>query len=119
MNILIVEDEFLIALDLQMQLEQLQRSVLGPVKDFAACREVVTQSRPDLAFMDLRLANGESGEDLAQWLLSEYSIRCIFMSGNLDEQTQTRLRALEPIAMLGKPTFPHLIAAAIDDFARG
>ena len=41
------------------------------------------------------------------------------MSGNLDEQTQTRLRALEPIAMLGKPTFPHLIAAAIDDFARG
>ena len=79
----------------------------------------MTQSRPDLAFMDLRLANGESGEDLAQWLLSEYSIRCIFMSGNLDEQTQTRLRALEPIAMLGKPTFPHLIAAAIDDFARG
>ena len=78
MNILIVEDEFLIALDLQMQLEQLQHSVLGPVKDFAACREVVTQSRPDLAFMDLRLANGESGEDLAQWLLSEYSIRCIF-----------------------------------------
>jgi len=40
-NILIVEDEFLIALDLQMQIEQLQHSVLGPVKDFAGCREVV------------------------------------------------------------------------------
>ena len=43
-RILIVEDEFLIALDLQMQLEQLQHSVLGPVKDFATCREVVAQT---------------------------------------------------------------------------
>ncbi|MFG6564391.1 response regulator [Sulfitobacter sp. 1A13421] len=118
MNILIVEDEFLIALDLQMQLEQLQHSVLGPVKDFATCREVVTQTRPDLVFMDLRLANGDSGEAVAQWLLAEHNIRCVFMSGNLDDLTQQRLSALEPVAMLGKPTFPHLIAAAIEDFSR-
>ncbi len=71
-----------------MQLEQLQHSVLGPVKDFATCREVVTQTRPDLAFMDLRLANGDSGEEVAQWLLAEHNIRCVFMSGNLDDLTQ-------------------------------
>lgn len=119
MNILIVEDEFLIALDLQVQLEQLHHSVLGPAKDFAACRKVLMHTRPDLAFMDLRLANGDSGEDIARWLLAEHNIRCVFMSGNLDEPTQARLRALEPVAMLGKPTFPHLIAAAIEEFAGG
>jgi len=53
--------------------------------------------------MDLRLANGESGEDLAQWLLSEYSIGCIFMSGNLDEPTQTRLRGLSRLPCSASP----------------
>ncbi|MEX3314133.1 response regulator [Sulfitobacter sp. PS-8MA] len=117
MNILIVEDEFLIALDLQMQLEQLQHQVVGPAKDFATCRDLVEQHRPDLAFMDLRLAHGDSGETVAHWLLSEHNIRCVFMSANLDEVTQDRLRSLNPIAMLGKPTLPHLVADALDAFS--
>lgn len=113
MNILIVEDDFLIALDLQMHVEDLQHRVVGVAKDFAECRALLEKAKPDLAFMDLRLANGESGEDVARWLFVEHGVRCVFMSGNLDAATRERLKALDPIAMLGKPSLPHLVSEAV------
>lgn len=114
MKILIVEDEFLIAMDLQMQLEDLGHTVVGIARDFTNCRSIVERIVPDLAFMDLRLANGDSGEDVARWLLEEHNVRCVFMSGNLDLPTRERLKPLGAIAMLGKPTLPHLIAEAVE-----
>ena len=113
MNILIAEDEFLIAFDLQLQLEGLGHTVIGIASDLASCQAILHQVIPDLAFMDLRLANRESGDTVAEWLLTTYGVRCVFMSGNLDASTRQRLETLEPVAMLGKPVFPNMISELV------
>lgn len=113
MNVVIVEDDFLIALDLQMQLEDLKQNVIGIATDLASCQELLEKRIPDLAFMDLRLANGESGEEVAGWLFMKFNVRSVFVSGNLDQKTRERLEAFNPVAFVGKPVLPNLIADVV------
>lgn len=103
----------MIAFDLQMQLEELGHDVIAIARDFAAARAAVDRQVPDLAFMDLRLAGGDSGEDVARWLRDDHGVGCIFMSANLDRDTRERLGQFEPLAFIGKPAFPHMIADAL------
>ncbi|ULB12456.1 response regulator (plasmid) [Cereibacter azotoformans] len=55
LSVLIVEDEFLIALDLQMMLEDAGHSVLGPAGTVAAALRLLEGTPPDVATLDLNL----------------------------------------------------------------
>jgi AmiR/NasT family two-component response regulator len=103
---LIVEDEILIAIDIEQMVQDAGHIVVGKAVDLASCKEVAASTRPDLALMDMRLKNADSGEDAARWLRAELGIRCVFVSGNLDEATRERLEPLEPLAFVGKPILP-------------
>ncbi|QYX56104.1 response regulator [Roseovarius sp. SCSIO 43702] len=114
LDILIVEDEFLIALDLQMEVEALGHVVLGPARDGESARAVLSETRPDMAFMDIRLAGGDSGIDVAKWLYDTHGVRCIFMSGNLDQQVMDAAAEFEPYGFLGKPVFMNQVGPLLD-----
>lgn len=103
LRVLIVEDEFFISLDLQDQVEDLGHRVTGVARDVESCKSAAREERPDIALMDLRLAGGTSGIDASRWLYETLNVRCIFISGNLDEATRKILSAVEPLAFLGKP----------------
>lgn len=103
LRVLIVEDEFFIALDLQDQVEALGHRVTASARDVEGCKRAARAERPDVALMDLRLAGGTSGRDASRWLFEALSVRCIFISGNLDEATRRELSAFEPVAFIGKP----------------
>ena len=107
LRVLIVEDEFFIALDLQDQVEDLGHVVTGVAGDVESCKSAAREHAPDLALMDLRLANGSSGIDASRWLYDVLGVRCIFISGNLDDQTREILSAVEPLAFIGKPILHH------------
>lgn len=119
LRILIVEDEFLIALDLQDQVEGLGHSVTGLARDLESCRSAAEERRPDLALMDLRLANGSSGIDASRWLYDEMGVRCIFISGNLDEETRKGLLPVKPLAFLGKPILDHQLKRELSRLVPG
>lgn len=68
-NILVAEDELLLALDLQAMLQQAGYAVIGPARSLAAVKDRIA-AHPDiaLAVLDLNLA-GESAVPLARALL--------------------------------------------------
>jgi DNA-binding NarL/FixJ family response regulator len=113
LNVLIVEDEMLIAFDLELQVEAAGHHVVGLAQNLASCKDAVSKCMPDVALMDLRLKGGESGEDVARWLKDKMAVRCIFVSGNLDNARCEQLMAYDPIAFVGKPVLPILLREAL------
>jgi len=85
-RILIVEDEMLLALDLQMILEDHGCEVLGPVPNAKRALALLAQERPDAATLDMNL-NGQSSGPIAE-ALSAQNIPFLIISGysNLSEE---------------------------------
>lgn len=78
-KILVVEDEMLLALDLQMFLEDLGCTVLGPVPTAKRALEILSDHRPDAATLDMNL-NGETSAPVAL-ALREKDIPYVVISG--------------------------------------
>jgi DNA-binding NarL/FixJ family response regulator len=82
LNILIIEDEPLLARTLAQLIELNPRyRVTGTAEDLTSALEAVAAQRPDLALVDLRLANATSGFSVAA-KLQELGILCLFTTGN-------------------------------------
>lgn len=114
MRILIVEDEALIAMDLQEQLVEAGHTVVGMATDTQGVEEIAAGTAIDVALMDLRLARGSSGADAARFLRDRHGTPCIFLSANLDQQTKDALRPLDPVAFVSKPLDPEELAGALE-----
>jgi len=110
LNVLIVEDDFFIALDLEDQVKELGHRVTGVARDVESCKIAARQESPDVALMDIRLAGGSSGIDASRWLFDTLDVRCIFISGNLDDATREVLSPVQPLAFIGKPVLTHRLA---------
>ena len=67
-GILIVEDEFVVAMDLAFILEEAGYEVLGPVGSVAQALELLRHARPDAALLDVILRNGERVTPVARVL---------------------------------------------------
>ena len=59
-RILVVEDDVLIAMDLEALLESVGCTVLGPVSSESAALELIEDSSPDLALLDINLNGGNA-----------------------------------------------------------
>lgn len=118
LRVLIVEDEFLIALDLCATLKSFGHEVVGTAQDVTSCMREAEAHRPDIALMDIRLANGDTGIEASSRLFNELGVRCLFLSGNLDEATRDLLSAFEPVGYIGKPVMPHKLRKALANFDR-
>lgn len=55
MSVLVVEDEFLIAMDVKMILEENGHTVLGPAASVESALNLLKDARPDVALLDLNL----------------------------------------------------------------
>jgi two-component system, response regulator PdtaR len=55
LSVLVVEDEFLIAMDLEMMLEDNGHTVLGPVDSVEGALRLLENARPDVAVLDVNL----------------------------------------------------------------
>ena len=98
MRVLIVEDEAIIALHLAMLVAELGHVVCATAASAAGAIALATAHNPDVALMDIRLAQGSSGIDAARMLYAQQALRCIFLSANLDKSTRTALLPYEPAA---------------------
>lgn len=113
MKVLIVEDELLIAMDLEMAVTKLGHEVCGIAASASDAIAQATAHQPDVTLMDIRLANGSSGAEAAREIYARHGLRCIFLSANLDGATQAALGAVAPIAFLGKPFLPTALQRAL------
>lgn len=81
LRILIVEDEALVALEMEGILSDAGYEVVGIADDRESALRAAGRGEPDLALVDIRLANGSSGLDVAADL-DHNGVCCLFVTGN-------------------------------------
>lgn len=82
MNVLIVEDEVLLAMELESEVEASGCKVAGFAADSREAIALIQSARPDMAFVDIHLLDGPTGIDVGKRLAAE-GIPYVFVSGNL------------------------------------
>ncbi|WP_262030023.1 response regulator [Microvirga sp. Mcv34] len=82
LRILIVEDEILIALELESLLQDLGHEVVGIAASSEEALSVGQNLKPDLAFVDVHLADGPTGVDVARILSMNHRVTVLFMTAN-------------------------------------
>lgn len=104
-NILIVEDEALIALDLQRRLEHAGYNVHGIATDAAQALDLAS-SLPDLILMDIRIGGQRDGIEVADEIRRHFDIPVMFLTAHADAETLERAKRVRPQGYIVKP-FGH------------
>jgi CheY-like chemotaxis protein len=102
-RILIVEDEHIIAWDLQRRLTRLGYVVLGIVSSGQDAVEKALDLRPDLILMDIRLPGTMDGIEAAERIRAQLQTVIVYMTAYADEPTVQRALASEPAVVMRKP----------------
>jgi CheY-like chemotaxis protein len=110
-DVLIIEDEPVIAADIQALVEDLGHSVCGLASTRDEARAAAARSAPGLVLADIQLADGSSGIDAVKDILSGVSAPVIFITA-FPERLLTGERP-EPAFLITKPFDPATVRAAI------
>ncbi len=102
-SILIVEDERIVARDLEGILDGLGYRVVGSVASGEQAVETATAERPDLVLMDIVLEGEMSGVDATRAIRERIDIPIIYLTAYSDDATLQRAKATEPFGYLLKP----------------
>ncbi|MBL7775027.1 MAG: response regulator [Saprospiraceae bacterium] len=103
LRILIVEDDPIIAADLEDRFSQLGYAVLGPVASGAEALAIFIAQAPDLVVMDVQLEGDMDGIETNRQIQRIRPLPVIFLTSNSDESTFARARATLPAAFMSKP----------------
>ena len=117
-RILIVEDEFLIAMECEWILADAGHEVVGVAADEQQALSLAERARPDLVLMDIRLARGGDGIEVAKAIRSRCGIRSLFVSAHGERETRDRGRAADPAGWLVKPYTAGMLLDAVDAVLR-
>lgn len=102
-RILIVEDEFLIALSAEEALVSEGFEVVGVAATFEVAVGLAESERPDLVLMDIRLASALDGVEAAIEIRRRFGLASLFTSANQDPENVARAQAADPVGWLPKP----------------
>lgn len=110
-EILIIEDEPLIAMDLEALVEGLGHNVTGVARTRTEAIKLAEGRRPGLILADIQLADGSSGLDAVNDLLKTFEVPVIFITA-YPERFLTGERP-EPAFLIAKPFQPANVSAVI------
>lgn len=111
-EILIIEDEPLIAMDLEALVEGLGHNVIGVARTRTEAIKIASGgTRPGLILADIQLADGSSGLDAVNDLLKTFEVPVIFITA-YPERFLTGERP-EPAFLIAKPFQPANVSAVI------
>ena len=104
-NILIVEDELMIAEMIKEMLSELDYQVLGVAKNYKEATASLESKRDviDLIVLDINLNDHKNGIDIGSLLKEKYQIPFVYLTSYSDPQTIRAAASTEPAAYLLKP----------------
>lgn len=111
--ILIVEDEAIVAADIEQQLHRAGYASMGPVASAAEALCLVRERRPQAALLDIRLQGDVDGIALAERLITELEIPIIYLTAHADPATLERAKVTESFGYLLKPFDERLLEITI------
>ncbi len=111
---LIVEDEIIIALDLEDAMCRLGYDSCGLAPTDRQARYLAMSDRPDVVLMDVCLEGGREGIETARWLREVCGASVVFITANNDQGTLARIHERVPGApVLSKPVYREQLAKAV------
>lgn len=110
-DVVIIEDEPLIALDLERLVTDLGHRVVKIARTEKQAIEAVMRARPGLILADIQLADGSSGLDAVNEILRSFSVPVIFVTA-YPQRLLTGTRP-EPTFLIAKPFHPDNVKAVI------
>ena len=115
-NILIVEDEALIAQTIKMQLEDFGYNVSAVCYNYATALKAITETSFDVLITDINLGNGidtKSGIQIAEQVKQSKNCPIIFLTAFSDKDTIKKAAIVSPAAYLVKPVNAASLFAAV------
>lgn len=120
-KIVVVEDESIVAKDLQSSLKNMGYNVPAVVSTGEKAIEAVHKYRPNLILMDIMLKGEMSGIDAAKIIKERFDIPVVFLTAYADEDTLEKAKPSVPYGYIIKPfkekELQTTIEMAINKFA--
>lgn len=111
-RILIIEDESVIAMDLEEIVERMGHRVTGVATTADEAVRLCAANRPDLVLADIRLADGSNGIDAVNRILVDFADMPVIFITAYPERLLTGQRH-EPAFMIAKPYSPSQVMSAV------
>lgn len=110
-DVMIIEDEPLIAIDIEQIVESLGHRVAGHARTRAEATALFAQTQPKLILADIQLADGSSGIDAVNEIVANSPVPVIFITA-FPERLLSGERP-EPTFLITKPFLPEMVKAVI------
>ena len=112
-HVIIVEDEIIIALDMQQCLEEFGYVVDDMCTNTADALRSIEAHRPDVVLMDIKLENGEDGTQIVRYIQETLAIPVVYVTSHSDEQTLKKAQVTKPYGYIVKPVDEHQLNSSI------
>lgn len=113
-RVLVVEDEAVVALDIQSRLRRLGYAPVGRASSGREAIALAEQHLPDIILMDIRIQGSMDGIETAHMIKSRLDIPAIYLTAHTDDQTIERAKTSDPYGYLTKPFEEHELRIAIE-----
>lgn len=114
LRILVVEDEAIVALDLEQALESTGHEVVAVVGTAAEAVESALELSPDLVLVDLHLKNGWHGIEAARTIREKADAAIVFLTAASDPNVLRSAREIRPQGYLVKPVLERQLLATVE-----
>lgn len=102
-KILIVEDEIIVAMEIEMALQSKGYWVVGKAPTSEKAIELTQKFLPDVILMDVNIKGSKDGIGTSQEILKFHSPSIIFLSAYSDSETIRKMQVIQPHYFLPKP----------------
>lgn len=113
-NVMIVEDESIVAMDLAAGLEREGYNVVGIADNYADAIQLFAEHSVDILLMDINIHGNKDGVETAMALMKIRQLPLIYLTAFTDAATVERVKHTSPAAFLTKPYNIDNVRIAID-----
>jgi DNA-binding LytR/AlgR family response regulator len=103
-SVLVVEDEFAIAMDIEQRLIKMGYSVAGLASNYDEAIDILSEKTDiDIVLLDINLNKEKSGIDVGMYIKDNYEIPIIFLTAYSDSKTFSKAERANPMGYIIKP----------------
>jgi len=113
-RILIIEDEAIVAMELEDRLREMGYTVSGTAASYEEALQLAQEHRPDLVLADIRIAGPKDGIDTVRALRERWDMPAVFLTAHSDAETLGRAVESAQFGYLTKPFRERELQATIE-----
>jgi DNA-binding NarL/FixJ family response regulator len=108
-----VEDEILLAMNLELSLKEMGYSVVGCVITGEEALSLIENDKPDIVVIDITLDGEIDGIETSKRIMHMHNIPSVIMTGSTDHDTLRRVNELNPVAIIYKPVTDRKLSSVL------